>query len=158
MAEAECRALVATASPEALSARDAALLIVEPRLIEGGSARPVGLRLREQSSGRTAVLDCVDGAVVWGAIPPGRWNPEALVPAGGGSGEAIPLAGTVVGMDELRLGAGETMHLSHPTWTRQGGALSFSSELDAAGQLATVRRLAPHVGTSLLLRELGEDG
>ncbi|WP_339948988.1 hypothetical protein [uncultured Albimonas sp.] len=158
MAEAECRALVASASPEALSARGAALLIVEPSLIEGGVARPVGLRLREQTSGEIATLDCLEGGTVYGAVPPGRWNVDALIPIGGASGETIPLAGTVVATDELRLGAGETMHLSRPIWTRQGGALSFRSEYDDRAQVATVRRLAPNVDTALLLRELGEDG
>ncbi|SFJ11476.1 hypothetical protein [Albimonas pacifica] len=158
MAEAECRGLLATASPRTLAAQGAALLIAEPELIEGGTARPVSLRLREQVSGETASLDCVDGSVVWGAIPPGRWNVEALVPAGGAPGAAIPLAGTEAGADELRLGAGETMHLSRPTWTRQGGALSFRSRIDARAQTALVERMAPNVGTALLLRELGEGG
>ena len=86
MAEAECRGLLATASPATLAAQDVALLIAEPRLIENGAARPVGLRLREQTTGETASLDCADGAVAWGAIPPGRWNVEALIPAGGAPG------------------------------------------------------------------------
>lgn len=158
MAEAECRGLLATASPATLAAQDVALLIAEPRLIENGAARPVGLRLREQTTGETASLDCADGAVAWGAIPPGRWNVEALIPAGGAPGEAIPLAGAPEAEDELRLGAGETMHLSRPVWTRRGGALSFRSEIDERAHDALVDRMAPNVGTSLLLRELGEDG
>ncbi|MDF2234487.1 hypothetical protein P2H44_18155 [Albimonas sp. CAU 1670] len=158
MAVAECRQLIAAASPETLAARGVALLIAEPRLVEGGASRPVALRLHEQATGETATLDCVDGDVVWGAIPPGRWRVDALAPAGGAGGAEIPLAGTAVGEDELRLGAGETVHLSHPVWTRQGGTLAFRSELDERAERATVRRLAPNVGTALLLRELGEGG
>ena len=157
-----CHELIATASPKVLSGKGVALVLAEPELIEGGQARPIALRLREQLTGEEAVLDCLETdarrAVVWGAVPPGRWHVVGLEPAGGAEGPSLPLPESDATRDELRLGAGETMHLSHPVWTRAGGTLTFRSDFEEKEERRTVKTLAPNVGTALLLRELGKGG
>lgn len=161
---AECRALLADARPQALAARGVALVLARPELVEGAAARPVALRLREQMTGAGTTLGCVDvspeGTVVYGGVPPGRWHLEALVPlaAGAPAGDAIAPGDSPATQDELRFGAGEAVHLGRPSWRRVGAALDFRPGLDETAERATVRRLAPQVGTALLLRQLGQDG
>ncbi|MEC9432231.1 MAG: hypothetical protein VYD87_04930 [Pseudomonadota bacterium] len=129
------------------------------------SPRPVTLELVEIDSGARARLPCAErraGRVVaYGLVPMGRWRPAAVAPVEGAPGVDQPLAGAGTGAeDELRLGAGEAMHLGRAAWTfpAGSGAPALRAGMPDAEARADARRIAPGMAPALLLRALLRSG
>ncbi|MAS43102.1 MAG: hypothetical protein CML46_22235 [Rhodobacteraceae bacterium] len=158
-----CGQEIAGATPRGLADRGVALVFVEATAGRGAEAspRPVTLELEEIDTGERVRLGCsrteAGRTVAYGLAPSGRWRLSAVAPLAGEPGVAASLRTAEAGAeDELRLGAGEAMHLGRAAWTLPAGSGPAMLRADMPDRAARedAQRIAPGMAPALLLREL----